>query len=534
MKTLLFASTLALAASSAPAETDGHITLPYSQFVSLTGQSNADPAAGPPVAAVLTHAGFLIEIRDGRALVTVEWQAENFGNEWAAVVVAPLEPAMVPVGDDATLVAGDGGLRLLMPARGGHRAAARFPAPSGLGVAARFPIVPATFNQVRIQSDDAAARYHIDGAATLADADGGLVHLLPTTATEIVVRKSEPDPAPGAPGTWDVDAEAWVAYDAGWLDHEVRLTATAGDGNGGSADMRLDFPDPPAGLVVAADGLLEHETTADGLIVRWDTRPLRERRLVLRYRTRTAGDDAGWQPRLPDAAASTVVLAIPQGAEITGDGWLADPAPARLPAWLREKSGAQPVLLLEGNPVPAIVKWLPRVETDAMTVAEAAISTRVVADGSQLTTASYQIAHAGPGVARWSLPANMQLLNASVAGQRATPVDRGDALEFALPAPAREGQPTTIEFSYTGTGEVLDRVAGGLIVESPSTPLFAHRIDWSIVLPDGNRLDAVESNAEAAPAPAHAPPGAAYLRRLLTRDEPLRAEVFYRSRNSEG
>jgi hypothetical protein len=105
-------------------------------------------------------------------------------------------------------------------------------------------------------------------------------------------------------------------------------------------------------------------------------------------------------------------------------------------------------------------------------------------------------------------------------------------LEFELPAPA-ERRPTTVAFSYTGSGKALDRVAGGLVVETPSTPLFAHRIDWDIVLPDGTRLDAVESNAEAAAAPANSTPGSAWLRRMLTRGEPLRAEVFYRSNNSE-
>jgi hypothetical protein len=105
-------------------------------------------------------------------------------------------------------------------------------------------------------------------------------------------------------------------------------------------------------------------------------------------------------------------------------------------------------------------------------------------------------------------------------------------LEFDLPNPA-EGRSTIVAFSYTGSGKALDRVAGGLLVETPSTPLFAHSINWNIVLPDGTRLEAVESNAEAASAPANSPPGSAWLRRMLTRGEPLRAEVFYQSKNSD-
>ena len=535
MKTSYFALASAiapLAAASAGANADGQITLPYAQFARLTTQPAPEHAPQPPVKSALTRADYLITIGDdGQVRVDVEWRAENFSDTWAWVAVAPLDLAIEPDGD-STLVANQGEIRLMMATPGIHHAAATFPATTSLGVAARFPVVPATFTRIRVNGVGPAATWRIDGASTLIDADGRARHLLPATVTEIVVRQMDTRPDTQEPDTWNVTAEAWVAYNAGWLDHEVRLAATPA-GSSGSA-MRLVFPEMPSRIDVAGDGLTEHEQTAGGLLLQWETRAAHERTITLRYRTQVTGDHTEWHPRLPETTGSTVVLAIPQGAEISGDGWIANPPAARLPAWLREKSHAQPVLLHSGDPVPANVKWLPRVETDAMTVADASIATRVVADGSQLTTAVYQIAHAGPGAARWSLPENMTLLNATVSGQRTTPIDRGDALEFALPAPANDDHPTVVEFSYTGTGPALDRVAGGLVVESPSTPLFAHRINWNIALPDGNRLDAVESNAETAPAPANAPPSAAFLRRLLTRGEPLRAEVFYRSLNSEG
>lgn len=537
MKTTFIALALAAAPfATAIAETDGQITLPYSQFARLTTQPAPAPAPEPPpqppVKSALTRADYLITIgSDGRARVDVEWQAENFSDSWEWVAVAPIGLAIEPDAE-STLVVHQGEIRLMMATPGVHRATATFPATSSLGVAARFRVVPGPFTSIRVKGEGPATPWQIDGASSFIDAEGHARHLLPATMTEAIVRKTEAQPDPQKPENWNVTAEAWVEYNAGWLDHEVCLTATPAGHSGSS--MRLVFPEMPSRIDITSDGLSAHEPSADGLILQWGNRNAHERTITLRYRTRASGDHIQWLPRLPETAGATVVLAIPQGAEISGDGWLADPAPARLPAWLREKSHAQPVLLQTGDPVPANVKWLPRVETDSITIAEASISTRVVADGSQLTAAVYQVAHAGPGTARWSLPENMTLLNATVSGQRATPVDRGDALEFVLPAPAKENRPTTIEFSYTGTGPALDRVAGGLVVESPSTPLFAHRINWNIVLPDGNRLDAVESNAEAAPAPANAPAGAAFLRRLLTRGEPLRAEVFYRSLNSEG
>jgi hypothetical protein len=232
-------------------------------------------------------------------------------------------------------------------------------------------------------------------------------------------------------------------------------------------------------------------------------------------------------------AGMMVVVGVPQGAELSGDGWIVEPNPARVPGWIAEKAQGRKIVM--GAAPEVEVKWLPRVETALMTIQEASISTRVVMDGSQLTKTSYVLAHSEAGSVRWTLPRGMALLEASVGGVRVNPTDREGALEFDLPVPldGKDGKGTVVEFSYTGASKGLDRVAGGLEVETPSCPLFAHRIDWSIMLPDGMRLDAVESNAEPAAAPANGSAGAAWLSRLLTRGEPLRAEVFYRSINSE-
>ncbi len=509
---------------------DGQVTLPYQQFIELTEKPETAPDISPLVAAVLARADYFIDIRNGQATVTVEWMAENFSDQWEWVAVAPLDLAIEPVGE-STLVAHDEAIRLLMPEAGTHRASARFPAPSGLGIAARFPILPATFNSIKIQSDGKASAYQVDGATVLKDENGEVRHLLAATAHEVIIRKSETDEGEKAPSTWSVSASAWVQYDAGWLDHEVHLSATPASGDG--VNMQLAFPNAPSRIEVMSDGLLEYEKNDAGVLLRWSNRDAIERAITLRYRTQITGDDSQWTVILPETdAGSAVVMAIPQGAEISGEGWIQDPNPSRLPAWLRTQAEGQKVVMSSGKPQQVLVKWLPRVDTASMTINDATISTRVVADGSQLTTTAYQITHAGGGSARWSLPEGMTLLDAAVAGARVNPIDREGALEFDLPKP-ESGHPTTVAFSYTGSGKPLDRVAGGLVLETPSTPLFAHSINWSIVLPDGTRLDAVESNAEAASAPANALPGSAWLRRMLTRGEPLRAEIFYQSKNSD-
>ena len=79
-----------LAAQAEAAPPEGHITLPYQQFVELTGKPEAVQDVEPPVAAVLTRADYLIDIRDGQAVVSVEWLADNHTDKWAWVAVVDI------------------------------------------------------------------------------------------------------------------------------------------------------------------------------------------------------------------------------------------------------------------------------------------------------------------------------------------------------------------------------------------------------------------------------------------------------------
>lgn len=534
MKTFIpFCVTSLLIAVSAQAEAPhagGQVTLPYHQFLELTRKPEPIKEVKPPLDALLARADYEVKISEGNAVVSVDWHAENFTDAWAWVAVASLDLPIEPQGE-STFVAADEEIRLLMPKSGSHKASARFPAPSGLGIAARFPILPATFNSVKIQTDDAAADYQIDGATLLRDEKGELRYLLPATAHEVVIRKSEVVSGEKKPTVWSLSAATYLTYDAGWIDHEVHLQATPTSGDG--MNMQLAFPNSPSRIEVKSDDLLEHERNEAGLLLRWNKREAGERTIVLSYRTQITGEDTKWIPKIPDVdAGSTVIVAVPKGAEISGKEWIHDPNPSRLPAWLRSQAEEQKMVMFAGKPQQVEVKWLPRVDTATMTIQDAMISTRVVADGSQHTTATYKISHVSGGSARWSLPKDMTLLEATVAGERINPIDRDGVLEFELPKPSGS-EATLVVFSYTGSGKALDKVAGGLELETPSSPLFAHSINWSIALPDGTRLEAVESNAETASAPANATVGSAWLKRMLTRGEPLKAELHYRSSNSD-
>lgn len=508
----------------------GQVTLPYQQFVDLTAKLEQEKAPAPPIAAVLTQANYLIEISDGKALVKVDWLAENHSNQWQSIAVAPSSLAIEPIGE-AILAAQDEELCLLMPNQGQHRASARFPAPSGLGFAAKFPVLPATFMSISIRDQEQKSSYEIDGATSLRDASGQIKYLLPFTTREVILRKTDLDTAEKKPTVWNLSSSALVSYEAGWLKYEILISATPESGDG--TELQLGFANAPQRIEITSEDLLEHEKNKTGVLMRWASRQKGERNILLRYRTQINSEESRWNLLMPKSdVGSTIVLAIPQGVEVSGQGWQQNPNLAHFPLWLREKAKDQKMILHHSEPSELTVKWLPRVETASVTIREAKISTRIVADGSQLTQANYYLEHTANGSVRWILPKDMSLLEASVNGMRSNPIDREGTLEFELPCP-NANKPVLVAFSYTGTSKALDRVAGGLVLETPSTELFAHQIDWGITLPDGTKFDALESNAESAPAPPNSSSSSAWLRRLLTRGEPLRAEIFYRTSNSE-
>lgn len=514
------------------AQDGGQVTLPYASFRALLDQASpvVEPQA-PPVAAAFVEAGYEIDLRGSSPRVTASWTAENFSGAWEWVAVAPAGLAVRP-DEGATLVADGKHLRMLLPEKGRSTVKARFAAGSSGPVAARFQVVPSASNHLLLKHDGAATDFVIDGAEPLPGEAGEIRYLLPATVTEVIVRRAEKDD--DRPARWEISSEAWVGFESGWLEHEVVLHANLIEGSG--RELQLQFPNGPMRIHAEGPGLSEFRMQ-DGLTLRWDASAPREREVHLQYRLPVAENAADWTPRIPfakeDAGHSLIVIHVPSGAIAEGPGWDLHPQPGQLPAWIRERPGQNPVAVHRNNPSPSVgIRWLPRVETATMTIPQAKLITRVVADGSQLTEAVYQIELANSGSARWTLPEGMQLLESAVNGTRVRPVSREGALEFDLPAPSGQ-KPVEVRFSYTGSGKPLDRVAGGLLLQSPSTPLFAHRIDWGIGLPDGVRLEAVESNAEAVPAPEPGHQASTWLRRSLTRDSALRAELFYRTRALE-
>lgn len=546
------------------------------------------PPPGPPVAVAVLSARYELDLSGAMPLVEATFEVENFTDEWQLLPLLPAGAAVQPLGAVA-LVGRPEGIALQMRDAGRSEVRLRFTATSegGREQAVRFPILPATSQLLSVSGVAPDRQLTVAGGARTRPAGDGAdaqahVFQLASDLAEVVVSVADLREEPERESRWLVNAETMVHHADGWLEHETRLRAQALDGD--ALGLELVLAGAGGGLQVSGDDLAEWRLVEpDKLTLRWRTRGRLEREVILRHRIASPPLAPHWRPVTPapatphdngEAAAadgaeevdagdgpahlgagfdSLIVLAVPTGADLAADGLQTGVEPAHLPAWMRERLAGETAVTLRHRTDPEIeVSWPPRVDTDTMVVAGGRLDTRLVVNGSMLTHAEYRIEHESSARWRVALPEDAQLLEASVGGRRVQPVLREPWLEFDLPHAGAEPSTTRVEFSYTARTTALDPVSGGISLQSPRTPLFAHRVDWRIVLPDNYRIEGIESNAEPAPVEAlrerktsdddepraggrdhgkAAPAATAGLRHNLSRDEPTQVELFYRSHN---
>ena len=557
----------------------------FRQWLEGAPREPAPPTPQPPVAAAVLAARYDVDLVAALPLVEATFEVENFTDEWQLLPLAPAGAAVQAL-EPVALVRRPEGISLQLRGAGRSEVKLRFTAArdSGRDQAVRFPILPATSNLLTVRGVGADRQVNVTGGERVrpvGEHEGSdvLVFHLASDLNEVAISISDLREAPERDSRWLVSAETIVHHADGWLEHETRVRALALDGDAMSLGIELSGAGP--GLQITGDDLAEWtQAEPDKLDLRWRTRGRMEREVILRHRIASPPLAPQWRPVTPrpvlpednDAGAaaaaaadepddngtgfdSLIVMVVPAGADLVADGLQSEVETTHLPGWMRERLAGEPAMVLRHRASPEIdVTWLPRVDTATMVVAEGRLNTRVVINGSMLTTAEYQIEHETSGRWRVALPDEAQLLEASIGGRRVQPVLREPWLEFDLSHAGAEPSITRVEFSYTAKAPALDPVSGGISLQSPRTPLFAHRVDWNITLPDNYRLEGIESNAEPAPAqasgstkpdevgpqpaggpePGRADPASAATARLrhnLSRDEPTLVELFYRSDN---
>jgi hypothetical protein len=520
-----------------PDLSEARVTLPYPEVKALwqASQRETPKKRTPPVEATLLSARYQLQFKGDLVVGVVEYEIESFTDEWTTIAllgaqtqVDEVEPA------DAQLIVRDGHYAFVTNHSGRQKVRLKFAVKlNGAADGAHFALIasPATINTLAVGGLPEKQTLRIGDATQLSVEKDRASYRL--AAQEKIEFELVPEKAvvPPTPSRWKLDTQALVQFAEGRLNYNTRLAANTDNGSG--LTMELEFP-PGVDVVKVSGRDLGHwqTTTAENqarrLHLRWQTRDLLRREVEVEYNAPQSLTGSEWNlkgPRVVDGENNPpLYVIVPEsGLELTATNQTA--APRQLPAWMgKEAEGKNYLLLVGDGPVDA--KWLPLVETAQAVVETVNARTRIVADGALLTEIDYTIRHER-GL-RWSvsLPEGSELLAATVDGQPAKPIDRGDrVLEFDLPTGKNPG---AVSISYTAKKPAFRPVSGQIAVELPQTDLLIHWLDWELRIPVAYEVAAFEGNVEAAPGDkTDATSRAIPLRKELCKNERPRAELFY-------
>lgn len=531
------------------------VTVPYSELKRLllsTAAQAAAKSAGaikpPPVAGGLMAVLLRLDCTGGKSALEAEFRVENFSGEWesiplmgAGLAVASVEPP------DARVLAKDGQLCFATKTPGPATVKLRFvehsmPAYSDRPVV-EADLLPCAVSTLEITNlpEGRAAVAHAGEEALTGSATG--IFALPANGGSISVTLQEPmkvaaEQAPPMPSEWSLQNEIAVVRDDGALRYTAHCYLTAQSGSGMAAVISL--PANARQTRVEGGDLVDwHLERAEGgrqtVSLRWKGRGLLEREVVVNYALQQAPLEEQWNLAAPAAekagrTKNLFVLAVPPVSTMEGQNLRQISGSTGLSKWMVQLMQGQAAAAIEGAADVAVrVKPLPQVATADGTVKTAKCLTRIVADGSTITEASFEIEHEGSPRFAVDLPADSSLLKCSLNGQTTKPISgEGRRLEFQLPPVEGKAGKAEVALSFTAAKGKLDPVSGKVSAELPLTPWFIHTVEWSLALPDVYRISAVDGNIEYG-AGAKAEHEVA-LRKSLCRGEAPKADLFYEKR----
>lgn len=532
---LLFATVTLVCASNLVADptpdlAQSRVTLTYPEFRTLLDGVNAanKPKVNTPPTALLS-AEYEVDLADPRQVVRARWRIESFDSERRLTPVCPARLQLLSNADAKTTWVRDGeSLAVITTTAGIHDIQAAFVSPSDqpqqVGGTIQFPIRSAPANLLKLRNVPKETRIRVKGGSPLPSPEGELHFALSTSEVEIHLEAIRPEQS----SRWEWRCESVVSPTDTGLQFQTRLMAAllAGDGR----ELRVELPNDLRALRVEAADLttwrIETTDTSTTLVARWEDGSLMERILTLNYQVPLAFDATEWPLSAPaptePGAQNIFALRKPASLEISG-ALIESP---RTSDWLRGQIQNQPTAFVQTRAAIASVtaRALPLAETANLTVKAAEYHTRVVADGSLITTARIELENEGAAQWEFSLPPGGQLLSCSMNGRSLRPVQRSQSLEIPLnPADSKGG----LTFSFTGKLPSLSPVAGAITIPLPTSPTFIHALTWTLEIPDAYEVAGIESQAGVV---SSGDKRELRLRQELIRGTQVAAEVHYRKR----
>lgn len=531
------------------------VTVPYSELKRLLQMGAArdtlkalDTTKPPPVPGGLMAAMLRLDCTDGKAVLEAEFRVENFSGQWesiplmgAGLAVASMEPA------DARVLATNGQLCLVTNTLGSSTVKLRFVEQS-LATSAEQSLLeldtlPCAVSTLEIRSlPSGRAAAVSSGEGPLPGSQEG-TFALPAKGGSLTVMLREPEKiaaemAPPTPSVWTLQNEVAVRREDGLLRYTAHGFLSAQSGSG--LDAVLMMPAAIRQLKVESEDLEEWEVERSEagvpmLRLKWKSRGTLEREIEVSYGVPQPPLDEAWKLAAPalekaDQTRSLFIVAVPPVTQMTGESLKPVAGKAGLSKWVADTLTGETLAAVEAPFSTTVqVKPLPQVATAEGTIKLARFDTRIVADGSTITEAKFEIEHEGTPSFVIELPADSSLLKCALNGQSTKPISGEDKkLEFPLPAVDDKGGKAELLVSFTSSRGKLDPVSGKISLELPLTPWFIHSVEWGLMLPDGYRISAVDGNIEygAASKGEHE----VALRKSLCRGEAPKADLFYEKR----
>lgn len=526
------------AADQSPTLPRASVEMPWSEFETLWHKANTLDQPEPllPGHAVV-ESRFILDWKTGPTKISATWTMENFAAEPRWVKVLPADAMLAPARGNSSppsILRQTEGISFLLPQTGRFVFEATLlgtseGGPEGREVV-RFPVGWPGIAVLEIRNLPDGFEVQIPGAIALKNENSIPTFVLSSTTTEatIVVKNS----AEQRQTLWEWQAETVMEPETSRLKYSVRVSASLL--SGGGRILRLPLPQGIRAPLLKAPGVeswnfVDSDPAEIEITWRDDTIPTRE--FFLEYEQPLAFGTTEWTLLTPlrnqNQSPTVVAILAPANIEVTGEGLRENGSAFPASTWLRSHLENKEFIVLESSGLRTLgLHYLPLAEPANLAISKLLASTRIVKDGAVLTEIEAQVRANAP--ARWTLnlPADAQLLRCSADGEAIRPVQRGDALEIALPS-SKDGRAIKIELSYTAKMEALDPVAGGVVLLLPKTGEFIDLVEWHLNLPAEYAVAGMESAAEILPAEPGQP---LRLRQQLVRGSQVQVGLFYRKR----
>lgn len=492
------------------------VTMPYAELASLLERVRAVEASlesvapESPVDVIVKSAEYQLDcVNPQAATLQASFSVSNLSSQWQTVRLVEATEAIRSVAPDTVkMVQREDGVSVLLEPRTdvvvtlGLQLAAPSRSRSGR-VVADFFAIPAAQSRLMVKHQAEPSAVVVSGAAGAnaersefsLRASGGRIQVALYEATSL------------AQTQWSGTAHHLVQDQGSRLEVTSRVRLSATDG-GRTSEAHLILPghvsvDAVQGL---GAGYARHtlETTASARIIRmtWSDDAAMTREVLVKYSVPLATSEGNFaMPVLKLANAVGVegfyYFTDFEGVELTpvNGEWA---ALGRVPEWMRALVGSQALHAYAVADVEAFeltARWMTRLKTATATVQLAEYETEVVSEGGRLHSGHILVEHQSAADYVFKLPEGGKLLSCAVAGRAVEPILETDgSLRVALAEGGRRDGLTQVGYVFTTKAGKMNPVEGQAQLELPRTPLFIHRLTWSVKLPAEYQATALEGN----------------------------------------